>query len=109
MLGWWHSHPVREWCKDCTRERQQTCALAAGFLSAHDRALHRHVFPRAYSLALVVNDVACGGPTFSLFGWRDGLLEPRGFLLVGTAREPGEPKALADGVEREDCVSNLET
>jgi len=79
MLGWWHSHPVREWCKDCPLERQRDCIFASGFLSEHDRALHRTMFPRAFSIALVVNDVATGGPTYSLFGWRLGLLERRGF------------------------------
>lgn len=82
MLGWWHSHPVREWCRRCPPERQRTCSLAAGFLSAHDQALHRTVFPRAYSLALVVNDVAVGGPSFSLFGWREGLLDRRDFGVL---------------------------
>ena len=79
MLGWWHSHPVREWCKDCPVENQKACKLASDFFSAHDQALHRTVFPRAYSVALVVNDVATGSPTFSGFGWRQGLLAARGF------------------------------
>jgi hypothetical protein len=83
MLGWWHSHPVREWCKDCAPDRQRVCAMAGDFFSAHDHALHRTVFPRAYSIALVANDVATGDVTFSAFGWRDGLLESRGFHIVG--------------------------
>jgi hypothetical protein len=83
MLGWWHSHPVREWCAGCAEERRRSCAFAAGFLSAHDRSLHRTVFPRAWSVALVVNDVGFGpGPTHTLFGWRAGLLVERGFDLV---------------------------
>ena len=53
-----------------------------GFLSADDRALHRAVFPRAYSLALVVTDAGRGDPTFALFGWREGVLERRGFGAV---------------------------
>lgn len=81
MLGWWHSHPVREWCKDCAPERQQVCKMASDFFSAHDQALHRTVFPRAYSIALVAN-VTSADLTFSAFGWREGLLEPRGFHLV---------------------------
>ena len=86
MLGWWHSHPVREWCKDCPPEKRATCALAEGFLSEDDRLLHRAVFPRAYSIALVVNDVGESGPTFSLFGWGRGLIEPRVFHLVSEGR-----------------------
>ena len=83
MLGWWHSHPVREWCRDCAPERQQVCKMAGDFFSAHDHALHRTVFPRAYNIALVANDVATGDVTFSAFGWRDGLLESRGFHIAG--------------------------
>jgi proteasome lid subunit RPN8/RPN11 len=79
MLGWWHSHPVREWCKDCAPERQRVCRMAADFFSAHDQALHRTVFPSAYNIALVANVGA--NLTFSAFGWREGVLEPRGFHI----------------------------
>jgi hypothetical protein len=58
--------------------------MSGDFFSAHDHALHRTVFPSAYSIALVANDVATGDVTFSAFGWRDGLLEPRGFHVVAT-------------------------
>jgi hypothetical protein len=81
MLAWWHSH--REWCKDCAPERQRVCGMASDFFSAHDHALHRTVFPRAYSIALVANDGATGDVTFSAFGWREGLLESRGFHIRG--------------------------
>lgn len=82
MLGWWHSHPARAWCKDCSEESQRQCAYARGFLSAHDRGLHRTMFPRAYSLALVVNDVGFAPPSFSLFGWEDGGIAERDFYVV---------------------------
>lgn len=82
MLGWWHSHPVREWCKDCAPERQQVCGMASDFFSAHDHALHRTVFPSAYSIALVANDLPSGDVTFSAFGWRDALIESRGFHVI---------------------------
>ena len=86
MVGWWHSHPVREWCKDCAPERQQVCAMASDFFSAHDHALHRTIFPRAYSFALVANDLANGEVSFSAFGWRGGLLESRGFNVTAERR-----------------------
>jgi len=82
MLGWWHSHPARAWCKDCSLESQQQCRYARGFFSSHDRALHRTMFPRAYSLALVVNDVAFGQPSFSMFGWKEGGIVERDFYVV---------------------------
>jgi proteasome lid subunit RPN8/RPN11 len=81
-LGWWHSHPVRVWCKDCPVERQRECSLRGDFLSADDRLLHRAMFPRGWCLALVVNDVAWEEPTLSLFGWRDGILALRSFNIL---------------------------
>lgn len=83
MLGWWHSHPVREWCKGCSLESRKVCTMAKAFFSAHDHALHRTIFPRAYSVALVVNDLGDECTTFSAFGWRRGLLESRGFHVTG--------------------------
>ena len=82
MLGWWHSHPAIEWCKNCPPERQRVCQLAKGFVSADDRALHRAILPRAFGVALVMTN-ALTGVTATLFGWRSGLLEPRGFRLLG--------------------------
>lgn len=83
MLGWWHSHPARAWCKDCSVESQRQCQYARAFFSTHDRALHRTMFPRAYSLALVVNDVGFAPANFSLFGWKDGAILERDFYVVG--------------------------
>jgi hypothetical protein len=79
--GWWHSHPVREFCKDCTPEKQKTCHLAKDFFSEDDRAVMRAAFPRAYSVGLVANDTSFG-LTWSLFGWREGKIHPRGFYLL---------------------------
>lgn len=92
MLGWWHSHPAREWCKACPPERQQVCRLSTGFLSADDRALHRAMFPRAFGLALVLTNALAGIDT-ALFGWRAGLLERRGFHWIGGTA----PAHAADG------------
>ena len=93
MLGWYHSHPVHAWCAGCPIERRRRCALSQGFFSAHDRSLHRTVFSRSWGVALVVNDIGEGGTTHSLFGWRHGLLQTRGFYLFeesdsGTAPSP---------------------
>jgi hypothetical protein len=82
MLGWWHSHPVREWCRKCPIERQRDCAMRGDFLSEDDRLLHRTIFPRAWGLALVVNDVSFSDPTHSLFGWRLGVIELRDFRVL---------------------------
>lgn len=84
FVGYWHSHPVREWCraKECTPEEQKTCPLARDFFSEEDRAVMRAAFPRGYSLGLVVNDTSFADLTFSLFGWREGKIHPRGFYLM---------------------------
>jgi hypothetical protein len=82
MLGWWHSHPAIEWCKTCSPESQRVCHLTTGFLSAEDKALHRAMFPRAFGIALVMTH-AVTGVGARLFGWRSGVLEPRGFRLLG--------------------------
>lgn len=82
MLGWHHSHPQ---CRDCPAESRRRCSLSNGFFSTNDRSLHRAVFSGAYGLALVVNVIGDGEPTHSMFGWRHGLLQPRGFHLVDRA------------------------
>ena len=83
-LGYWHSHPVREWCKarECTPEKQKSCALAKDFFSTDDEAVMRAAFPRAYSLAIVANDTAFADLSFSMFGNREGLMQPRGFFVL---------------------------
>lgn len=87
LLGWWHSHPVKHWkCKDCPVEKQRTCSLAQGFLSEHDRLVHQAVFSRAWSLAMVLNDVAFAAPSFSLFGWNRGMIEPRGYYIMNSPK-----------------------
>jgi hypothetical protein len=90
MLGWWHSHPVREWCKDCSEEKRRECAFARGFLSEDDRLLHRTVFPRAYTLALLASDTGAPEPPLNLFGWSGGRLEERSWF---TLREPSHASA----------------
>ena len=83
-LGYWHSHPVREWCKgkECTADKQKNCHLAKNFFSADDEAVMRAAFPRAYSIAIVANDTAFTDLTFSMFGNREGTLQPRGFHVL---------------------------
>ena len=81
ILGWWHSHPAGEWCKTCPPERQRVCQLQAGFFSDDDKALHRTVFSRGYTVALVMTN-ALAGVTPAMFGWRSGLIQPRAFRLL---------------------------
>jgi hypothetical protein len=80
MVGWWHSHPAFSWCAKCPIEAQRVCRFARGFLSADDKALHRSVFPAAFTQALVVTNSAAGLDS-RMFGWRNGVLKPRGFRV----------------------------
>ena len=72
---------MREWCKECPEEKRKNCSILRDFFSRDDQALHRTVFPRAYSVALVANDVPDGDLCFSLYGWKQGLITPRGFYI----------------------------
>jgi hypothetical protein len=97
-VGWHHVHPVRHWCAKCGEEERARCRLRGDFLSDDDRLLHRAIFPRAFGLALVLNDVDGPRPTFSLFGWRRGEIALRGFHVTPdspalTAPLPGETHA----------------
>ena len=83
FLGYWHSHPVREWCtgKSCTAEAQKSCVYARDFFSADDIAVMRTAFPRAWCVAIVANDTAFG-LSFSMFGNRRGITQARGFYVL---------------------------
>ncbi|MBK8060494.1 MAG: Mov34/MPN/PAD-1 family protein [Gemmatimonadetes bacterium] len=78
-LGWYHTHPSHAWCRDCAPERRASCRLRQPFLSADDRLLHRTVFPRAWSVALLVNQRERDVSEFALFGWTNGLIARRGY------------------------------
>jgi proteasome lid subunit RPN8/RPN11 len=111
FLGWYHFHPAPGDCASCPDERRSLCALTQGFLSSDDLELHRVVFPRAYSFALVFsprvggdvvgreppaeepqfNPRAEGEVEHTLFGWRRGVLERRDFLVTGTAGDDRAP------------------
>ena len=107
MLGWWHSHPVEAWRKGCQAADGPACQAGAGFLSLDDRALHRAVFPRAYSLALVVSNTGPGRPAFALFGWREGVIARRGFSTLDTTPDEcsdrPSPEAVPDRPRQERC------
>ncbi len=82
MVGWFHSHPARYWCQvECTAEARRRCPLNESFFSPEDCALHRTVFPKAFSIALLITNTFAG-LRYALFGWRRGLLEQRGFHVL---------------------------
>ncbi|HEV7403702.1 MAG TPA: Mov34/MPN/PAD-1 family protein [Chthoniobacteraceae bacterium] len=87
MLGTWHSHPAIAWCAKCPPEQQRECGLRMPFFSDDDVLLHRTVFGSAFCVGLVVTQ-ALDGLRHGLFGWRAGLIEPRGFHLLGAEPVP---------------------
>jgi hypothetical protein len=91
FLGWFHSHPHDAWCREkgCPPERQRACAAAQGFFSDDDLALHRTMFPRAFTVALVMTR-SIAGIRPRLFGWRTGRFEPRGFHVMTPAGVSGD-------------------
>lgn len=80
LVGWWHSHPAFSWCAKCPIDRQRVCRFATGFMSVDDKALHRSIFPAAFTQALVVTKSVAGLDS-RMFGWRNGVLRPRGFRV----------------------------
>jgi hypothetical protein len=81
---------VHEWCKNCPPERKAACPLAQGFLSDDDCRLHRTVFPKAFTTAMVVSDVSEDRDVVhTLFGWRRGAIERRSYHITGEAVPAG--------------------
>ncbi len=91
-VSWWHDHiPVALQCKDCPEEKRAVCPLARGLFSQDDRQLHRTVFPKAFASALTVSLAGNGKGDevkHTLYGWRHGVIEPRGFYLLNNDLSP---------------------
>lgn len=87
-LGWWHTHPVGHWAGPSQSGPnpivQRSDRVARDFFSVDDVMLHRTVFPRAYSIALVLSDYHQGNgePSLQLYGWERGMIAPRGFHVL---------------------------
>ena len=69
------------------RKRKRRAQLRSQFFSADDQALHRAVFMAPFLIALVMGDrpLLEGGwdeAVPSMYGWRDGAVEPRPFYLI---------------------------
>jgi proteasome lid subunit RPN8/RPN11 len=82
MIGWFHSHPVKEWCKECDPEKAKNCTLFDSIFSATDEGLHRTMFSRGWNVALLISDMPARDPVVSLHGWRQGIIEPRGYHIL---------------------------
>lgn len=81
-IGWAHSHPACEACP-----ANPACASDTRFFSADDVEVHTSVFASPFMIALVVGKVAtapASEPGFSLFGWRDALIEQIEYRVAGS-------------------------
>jgi hypothetical protein len=101
MVGWWHTHPAREWCKDCDPSRWIGCSLARAFFSDEDWNLHRTIFPRAFSTALVLGDRVNGErkweSVLQLYGWEMGMVRARPFYVLERSTPPESRAAGQEG------------
>jgi len=82
-LGWWHSHSFSK--QEAPSEGKDSALRrrpALPFLSEEDLLLHRTVFPRAYSLALLITDSPQNGMSWTMFGWRSGTIARRDFHVI---------------------------
>lgn len=85
MSGWQHSH--LDWCRHCPIENRRRCTRSNAFLSADDIHLQRVCFGRAHNVALLVSDNIHTGMTWTLYGWRQGVVSPRGFHIIEQPEE----------------------
>lgn len=91
-LGWFHSHPASAWCNpQCSPEARTQCPLQKVFFSADDCGVHRALFPKAHSIALLVTNTDAG-LLHAVFSWRNGLIVQRGFHILD-ADQPPPPAA----------------
>jgi hypothetical protein len=99
-VGWWHSHAFyHKVCDHCAKEKQ-SCEAIEPALSDKDCHLHRIVFPRAHNVALLVTDAPCMGLSWSLFGWRSGVVANRAFGILNAPLSAAvvRPAANLEGV-----------
>ncbi len=82
-LGWWHSHSFFKKENETADGRDPPARRPAiPFLSEEDLLLHRTVFPRAYSLALLLTDSPHSGLSWTMFGWRSATMAQRDFHVI---------------------------
>jgi proteasome lid subunit RPN8/RPN11 len=83
FAGWAHSHPFRL-CKECPAPVPAECVRKVLFYSSDDEFLMELSFARPFMVGLLAAveprlEAALGHLPVRLFGWRDGLVRPRGF------------------------------
>ena len=86
IVGWVHSHPFRV-CAECPSPVPTECQAKVLFYSTDDEFLMESTFPRPFMVGLLAAveprlESALGHAPVKLFGWRDGVVVPRGFEVI---------------------------
>jgi proteasome lid subunit RPN8/RPN11 len=86
FVGWMHSHPFR-FCQECPLPVPQECIDKVLFYSSDDEFLMELSYPRPFMVGLLAAveprlEAALGHAPVKLFGWKDGLIEARGFEVI---------------------------
>ena len=88
MLGWWHYHP--DFCRKCPPENRRRCHLSSDLLQRRGREPAPHLLrSRLPRRAVGERHTARAGLSWSMFAWRRGTVEARGFYVLQADRGGG--------------------
>lgn len=79
-LGWWHAHPF--FCAQCPPENRALCAFSSPAFSVADRDVHREVFQKPWSIALLLSFLGEERPSYDVFAWNQGQIEAAKFFTL---------------------------
>jgi proteasome lid subunit RPN8/RPN11 len=86
IVGWMHSHPFRL-CAECVLPLAPQCKNKILFYSSDDEFLMELTFARPFMIGLLAGidpklEAGMGQEPVKLFGWRDGIIVPRGYEVI---------------------------
>lgn len=86
FAGWVHSHPFR-FCAECPSPPKPDCLSKVLFFSAEDHFLMEVTFAQPFMVALQTAvepklEMLLGHLPVRMYGWRDGVVVPRGFEVI---------------------------
>jgi proteasome lid subunit RPN8/RPN11 len=86
FTGWMHSHPFR-FCAECPLPAPAECVGKVMFYSNEDEFLMETSFARPFMVGLLAAveprlETLLGHPPVKLYGWKNGIIEPRGFEVI---------------------------
>ena len=86
IVGWYHSHPFR-FCSECPLPTPPECIDKVLFFSQDDVHLMETTFDQPFMVGLLSAvepriDSAIGHLPVRLFGWRQGIVQQRGFHVI---------------------------